>query len=474
MSLRLRLALWYGALTGVLILLVCAYSYAVHGRAHYDEIDGVLARAADHVAEELEAARSPQDRAAVMRASTRLGSAARVYAADGTLLLQSDAGGSAPALDPRAARIGASALPYPAIARLAPALHVVEHHGGQFGLAQGEQRWRLYTLPLEGSGEYLVTLSPLGMIDASVHRFGQLMMMMALAGSSLAFLAGWLVAAHALRPVAALTATASAIARSREFSRRVSAEVADSQRDELARLAATFNEMLGSLEQAYSAQRRFVADASHEMRAPLTAIQANLELLRDRADMSPEEREGATREAAAEAGRLARLVADLLALARADAGTPLRRAPVELDRVLMDVVGEARHFANGQRLEIDALEPSTIAGDADRIKQLLLILVDNAVKYTPHGGRVILGLKRDGDAAAFGVRDTGIGIPREELSRVFERFYRADPARTRDPGGTGLGLPIARWIADQHGGTIELESEHGRGTIATVRLPLAR
>ena len=474
MSLRLRLALWYGALTGLLILLVCAYSYAVHGRAHYDEIDGVLARAGEHVAEELAAARTTEERAAVMRASARLGTAVRVYAADGTLLLQSDAGASAPPVNLRDALSETPTRPYPAIAQLAPALHIVQRHRGHFGLAREGQRWRLYRLPLEGGREYLVTLSPLGMIDASVGRFGQLMIMMAVAGSLLAFLAGWLIAAHALRPIAALTDTARAIARSREFSRRVSADVTGSTRDELARLATTFNEMLGSLEQSYSAQRRFVSDASHEMRAPLTAIQANLELLSDRTEMSAGEREEATREAAAEARRLARLVADLLALARADAGMPLRRGPVELDRVLMEVVGEARHFATGQQLEIDGLEPSTITGDADRIKQLLLILVDNAVRYTLPGGRVSLGLARGEGAAKFVVRDTGIGIPPEELPRVFERFYRADPARSRDPGGTGLGLPIARWIAEQHGGTLELESAPGRGTTATVRLPLPR
>lgn len=474
MSLRLRLALWYGALTGVLILLVCVYSYAVHGRAHYDEIDGALARAAEHVAEELVAARTPEERAAVLRAAAHLGTAARLYGADGTLLLQSDSSASAPPVNPQAALDQAPAPPYPTISLLAPALHVVEHRRGQFGLAQGEQRWRLYRLPLGGGREYLVTLSPLGMIDASVRRFGELMMVMAIAGSALAFIAGWLIAAQALRPVAALTDTASAIARSREFSRRVSVDVIGSTRDELARLATTFNEMLGSLEESYSAQRRFVSDASHEMRAPLTAIQANLELLRDRPEMSPEEREGATREAAAEAGRLARLVADLLALARADAGTELRHGPVELDRVLMEVVGEARHFATGQQLEIDVLEPSAIVGDADRIKQLLLILVDNAVKYTPPGRRVSLSLTREEGVASFVVRDTGIGISTEELPRVFERFYRADPARSRDPGGTGLGLPIARWIAEQHGGTLELESAPGCGTTATVHLPLAQ
>lgn len=476
MSLRLRLALSYGGLTALLILVVCAYSFAVHSRAHYDELDGVLASTAEHVAAELAAAQTAAERAAVAHASLLLGSAVRVYGADGEVRLQSAAATSAPPVALRAALTGASPLPYPGVARLAPALHPVSHRRGRFGLARGDQRWRVLALPLDGGEdtEYLVALAPLGSIDASVRRFGQLMIGMAAVGGALAFVAGWLVAAHALRPVAVLTDTVGSIARSREFSRRVSVASAAPTRDELWRLAATFNEMLASLEQAYAAQRRFVSDASHELRAPLTAIQANLELLSDRKHMSAEERERATAEAAREAGRMARLVADLLALARADAGTALRRERVELDRVLMDVVGEARHLATGQRLEIGTLEPAAIEGDPDRVKQLLLILVDNAVKYTPPGGRVRLSLSRDESAATFVVQDTGMGIPPDELLRVFERFYRADPARSRVPGGTGLGLPIARWIAQQHGGTVELESAPGRGTTATVRLPLAQ
>ena len=472
MSLRLRLALWYGVLTGALILLVCAYSYAVHSRAHYEEIDGMLASSSEHVAEELGAVRTPAERAEVLRASLHLGAAMRVYGADGLPRLQSEATASAPPVALRALLAGTSPRPYARLARLAPALHPPSHWRGVFGLAEDSQRWRLYALPLSGA-EYLVAIAPLGMIDASVRRFGQIMLIMAGAGTALTFLAGWLVAAHALRPVSVLTDVAGGIARSREFSRRVSAVSVAVRHDELGRLAATFNEMLASLERAYTAQQRFVADASHELRAPLTAIQANLELLRDRKDMPAEEQERATDEAAREASRLARLVADLLALARADAGTPLRRETVELDRVVMEVIGEARHLATGQRLEIGTLEPSAIQGDSDRVKQLLLILVDNAIKYTPPGGRVSLGLSRSGGYATFAVRDTGIGIAPDELPRVFERFYRADPARSRDSGGTGLGLPIAHWVARQHGGTVELESAPGRGTTATVRLPLA-
>lgn len=475
MSLRLRLALWYGGLAGLLILLVCAYSYAVHGRAHYDETDAVLATSAEHVAMELTAAGSVKQRAEVLHASVILGSSMRIYDANGALRVQSSDGSSALAMELRDVQ-RRSPPPYPAVARLAPPLHSASQHTrtGTFSLVHGRERWRTYTLPLPGGSEHLVAVAPLRTIDASVRRFGALMVLMATVGAAITFLAGWVVAASALRPVSALTDTAGAIARSREFSRRVPGDSLRESRDELGRLAATFNEMLASLEQAYSTQRRFVSDASHELRAPLTSIQANLELLRDRKDMSREEREGAIDEASREASRLARLVADLLALARADAGTALKREHVELDRVLMDVMGEARHLASGQRLEIGSLQPFAIQGDADRIKQLFLILVDNAIKYTPAGGHVAVSLASDGPVVRFTVHDTGIGITAAALDRVFERFFRADPARSRDPGGTGLGLSIARWIAAEHGGTIQLASEPGRGTIATVCLPHSR
>jgi signal transduction histidine kinase len=340
---------------------------------------------------------------------------------------------------------------------------------GHFAVARDTagDRWRLYALP--GSGFTIVAAAPLTDVDMSVAALGRLLPFMVVGGALVAFVSAGLIAGRALRPVATLTSMAGVIARSRAFDRRVPVGAG---RDELTTLADTFNTMLGSLEEAYRAQLRFVADASHELRAPLTAIQANLELLERQSDMPEEERADALSEAGREARRLTHLVADLLALARADAGTALRRDRVELDRVLLDAMAEARHLARGQRLELEELEPTVLEADADRLKQVLLVLLDNALKYTPTDGVITLTLRRAGDWAELTVRDTGVGIPAEDLPRVFERFYRADPARARDPGGTGLGLPIARWIVEQHGGSITLQSAPGEGTLATVRLPL--
>jgi two-component system, OmpR family, sensor kinase len=178
-------------------------------------------------------------------------------------------------------------------------------------------------------------------------------------------------------------------------------------------------------------------------------------------------------EAEREAARLTRLVSDLLALARADAGLPLRSSVVDLDAVVLDVFNGVRQLARGQVLALEPFEPAQTRGDEDRLKQLLLIVLDNALKYTPHDGAVTVGLRRVGGEAELTIRDTGVGISDDALPHVFERFYRADPGRGRDPGGTGLGLPIADWIVQQHGGRIAIASRLGTGTTVTVHLPPA-
>jgi two-component system OmpR family sensor kinase len=169
---------------------------------------------------------------------------------------------------------------------------------------------------------------------------------------------------------------------------------------------------------------------------------------------------------------LTRLVADLLALARADAGVPLKQHTIDLDMVVLDAFRSARQLARGQKLLLDPFEPAQVVGDEDRLKQLVLILLDNALKYTLTNRKITLGLERLESSVKIIVRDTGVGIAPEDLPHVFERFYRADPGRSRDPGGTGLGLPIAQWIAEQHGGKITLESQPAQGTLVTIVLPL--
>jgi PAS domain S-box-containing protein len=224
------------------------------------------------------------------------------------------------------------------------------------------------------------------------------------------------------------------------------------------------------------AQRRFVSDAAHELRAPLTSIRGNLELLLRHPNLAGEEREEMIRDAEREASRLSRLITDLLALARGDNEHRSEHAPLRLDRLVEEALRSARHLGVAHTLTWDALPSVGVSGDRDRLTQLVLVMLENAFKYTPAPGAVHVSLTVNGDTACLRVRDNGPGIAAADLERVFERFYRADKSRTpgRDPGGTGLGLPIARQIAHAHGGSVHLESEVGMGTTAVVCLPVVK
>jgi signal transduction histidine kinase len=227
-----------------------------------------------------------------------------------------------------------------------------------------------------------------------------------------------------------------------------------------------------------------VADVSHELRTPLTTVRGNIDLLRRMggADLA------SLNAIQDEADRMVRLVGDLLMLARADAGRlPIAHEIVEIDAVLVEVAQQAR-LLGGDRLYIDVEcppldygEPLTVLGDIDRLKQLLLNLSDNAIKHTPDGGRVSLCLAQSDGWVRLTVADTGTGIPPEDLPHIFDRFYRAEKSRWRKPAtnqdspgiGAGLGLSIARWIAEAHNGRIEVQSELGKGSAFHVWLPLA-
>ena len=304
--------------------------------------------------------------------------------------------------------------------------------------------------------------------------------------------AGYLLARAALTPIGRLTRDARSIGEARDFRRRVAVpQTIRASRDEVTRLALTFNQMLGELQMTYdemehalSSQRRFVADASHELRTPLATIRTNLELLQRAGDDLPAaDRDEAMADAIAEIERLSRLVGDLLTLARVDSGLRLeRRDEIQVDRLVRDVYRQARLMAMPREHTVtaDPIEPATVIGDSDYLKELLLILVDNAIQYTPDGGTIGLSVRRQpcpdtgADEVVISIVDNGMGVAAHDLPHLFERFYRADDSRHRDSGsasGTGLGLSIAQWIADEHGGKIEVISEPGQGSTFTLRLP---
>jgi signal transduction histidine kinase len=286
---------------------------------------------------------------------------------------------------------------------------------------------------------------------------------------------GALLTRPVLQPIDDITQTALIISRTEDLSQRL--EITGPQ-DELGRLAATFNEMLARLEILFRTQRRFIADVSHELRTPLTTIRGNVDLLGSGAADEPEARREMLAAVRDEVDRMSRLVADLLLLAQADAGIRLYCQPVAVDTLLLDVYRQARAMSGGVEVRLGQEDQAIVDGDPDRLRQLLLNLVDNAIKYTPPGGRVTLSLTREDGWVLISVEDTGKGIAPEHLQPgesgaplIFERFYRADKARSRSMGGTGLGLSIADWIAQAHGGKITVQSQLGQGSTFTVWLP---
>ena len=280
------------------------------------------------------------------------------------------------------------------------------------------------------------------------------------------------VAKTALRPIGRMARDAAGIQEAQDLSRRVAVPRTG---DEVADLGQTFNGMLGRLEVVFDVQRRFIADASHELRTPLTAIRGNADLLRQHGErMEDSERAVVLDDMATEAERMSRLISDLLALARARTGEQLPPAPVRFDEAVDGAVRAARGLARGHDIIYSGADNQLLVmGDPDRLKQLALILLDNAIKYTPPDGHIWVIVQQDRAAVELRVMDDGPGIPAERLPHLFERFYRGGTlARGRDDGGAGLGLAIAREIAQGYGGTITVESTVGRGTAFTVQFPL--
>jgi heavy metal sensor kinase len=284
----------------------------------------------------------------------------------------------------------------------------------------------------------------------------------------LAAAGGWFLAGRALGPIDRITRAAEHLSAD-DLSRRLDLALPD---DELGRLARAFDAMIARLEGAFERQRRFTADASHELRTPLGVIrsQSEVALSRPRSAEYYQRVLGSIRD---ETGRLARLTESLLVLARADAGHKMTLEEIDLQHLVAEVGASAapRARAAGIHLAVHLGDCPLILGDETWLTQLLLNLLDNALRHTPSGGRVALTLSAEWKGAVVRVQDTGEGIAPEHLPRLFERFYRADQSRARSTGGAGLGLAICQWIARAHGGDLTIQSRQGVGTTATVRLP---
>lgn len=287
---------------------------------------------------------------------------------------------------------------------------------------------------------------------------------------ALALAGGWLLAGRALAPIARISETASRIS-GRALSARIPLAETES---ELGRLAKVLNDAFARLEEAFERQTRFTADASHELRTPLSIVMSHLELALRR-ERTPEEYREAIGTALRAAERMRAVVEGLLTLARADAGTlAIAKDRVDLRKAAEETVSLLAPMAGERKVALAAaLEPTEVIGDRDRLREVITNLVTNAIRYNREGGKVDVRLRREEGSAVLSVVDTGIGIPDADREHLFERFYRVDKVRSREQGGSGLGLSITKWIVEAHGGTIGVESRPGDGTTFTVRLPAA-
>ncbi len=351
------------------------------------------------------------------------------------------------------------------------ALNEARAHLSSFALING---LRVAVVPLAENQDlgFAAVAEPLSVIDDGLQRLRRdffagvpLVLLLASAG-------GYFLSRKSLAPIASMNQQTQRITADRLSSRL---DVRN-QHDELGQLAMTINQLLERLQTSFKEQQRFVADASHELRTPLAVLRGETEVALSQ-PRSAEEYKQSLNLIQEESERLSRIVEDLFTLANQsiDATHPFTKKPVALNSVVNDCVRAAQVLANRKHLRMelsDSGTPIRLEGDDELLKRMVLNLLDNAVKYTNPGGEISVSLLRENGNVRIVVRDNGIGIPEPDQSRVFDRFYRVDKARSRAMGGAGLGLSIARSIAESHGGRITVDSETGHGSRFTVELPL--
>jgi two-component system OmpR family sensor kinase len=474
-SIRLRLTLWYGTVLLLVLLLFAAVVYMVMAEQLRDQVDRSLEEAARVAIRALDERRfGPfllfEDVSEAFPELAVLDKFFQIFGPTGTITIQS-------------ANVKHTAIPLSRTALDAAVKGLTTFESARFA---GMAPVRLITVPTFHGGS-LVNILQVGTslqpVEEALHRLLLILLATVPAAVLAAMGAGWFLARRALRPVQNITEAARRIAAG-DLSQRLQVTAADShgtrpvyRTDEIGQLAATFNDMIARLEVSFRQIRQFSLDASHELRTPLTVMKGETELALRRSRTEQEYR-AVLESSLEEIDRMSRIVEELLFLSRADLGeVRLSRAPVRLDSLLQDV---QRHAAvlgglagEGRQVEVTtgSLEPVAVMGDELRLRELLLNLVDNAVKYSHPRGQVELSLVQAGHEARLSVRDEGIGIAPEEQAQIFNRFYRTEAARAHAKTGTGLGLSICAWIAQAHDGRIEVQSKPDAGATFTVVLP---
>lgn len=483
MTIRLRLTLWYTALLGATLILFSVLVYALLAANLWTQVRQNVVRQADDIVGLLTQQLLRTQQLIVIRDSGfgfpeldlfTSGAGAQVINADGTVYMRSE-------------NLGEMVVP-----NYRSALDQIRQSKPHIYYTQNPKNtpFLVYSKPLVVNDFVLGAVQivqPIDSVENTLNQVSRYLILGTALSLILAALIGALIAHRALAPIGAITMTAGGITRTRDLGQRL--EIAD-QASEIGQLAATFNDMLDRIQKLFDTQERLIADVSHELRTPLTSMQGNIELLQRMAaaEHSPIQSAGnqgmvlreTLSEVEQETNRMTKMINDLLLLAQADSGAlQLQWAPVEMDTLLLEVFRQTKRMADLRKgpgtldVRLGHEDQALVWGDQERLRQLLLNLTDNAVKYTPEGGTITLSLTNEQGWVRISIRDTGIGIQADNQAQIFDRFYRTDKARSRELGGSGLGLSIVQWIAQAHKGRITVESEASQGSTFTLWLPEA-
>ncbi len=463
MSLRLRLTLWYTSLLAILLLFVGAMVFSRVQASVIGDVDRELQQKGDQIA-----------RLATLTSGTGVTDPLLTIISDSFEPdLYTQVRETSRRVISRSSNLGRAIIDLPE-----PYYQQAMHgQAGFYDLSINHPNdLRVYFAPI------IIDGTPAGVVQvarnltpqqAIMQEMGNNLLLLFALALALAAGGGYWLTGVALDPIKEATAAALDITRTGNLKRRV--PIHRQRNDEIGALVSTFNEMLDRLEELFEKQRRFTGDISHELRSPLTTILGNLSLLRRAQALPAEEQADMLNEMHSEAERMRRLISDLLLLSQADSGQVINRTEVALDTLLLESYRLARRRIGEQRdIQLAYEDSAVVMGDADRLRQVLDNLINNAIRYTPEGGRIELRLRCTGEEAIISVIDSGQGIAPADLPHIFDRFYRADKARTRAAGGTGLGLSIVKWIIDAHHGRIEVTSTPGQGSAFHIYLPTAR
>jgi heavy metal sensor kinase len=476
-TLRARLTLWYSLILTIFLLLFGLTSYLLFSRAADRRTDADLADLGNSFLVTFQDELKDPDNSGGLQSAARQATLEHrvrdtvffIVDPDGKIVFSSgDVLPPGPSVDSMAARALASS----GFQSFVSAASGSDHTFQNIATERGGFRAYARRFSVGGRAWSLVVLR-------SLHSERQLLEQIRLTfawliplGVLLAGVGGYFLARKSLAPVAAMGAQVERISAANLHERLAVRNASD----ELGRLARTFNELLDRLDQTFERQRRFISDASHELRTPISILRGEAEVALSQAERSPEEYRESLAVLQQEAQRLANIVEDLFTLTRADAGEyRLARSDFYLDELAADCVRATRTLAQAKNISLAAVAPHEmpVRADEDLLRRMILNLLDNAIKYTPEGGSVTLACHVAPDGYELSVTDSGPGIPTEMQSRIFERFFRVDPARSRTgrDGGAGLGLSIARWIAEAHLGRLDLARSDATGSVFKAHIP---